>query len=600
VLKTHQCGEITKNDIGQTVTLAGWVDRRRDHGGLIFIDLRDRSGLVQVVYNPETGAEAHRVANDFRGEYVVQVTGEVSPRPEGTVNEKLPTGYVEVVASETSVLNASQTPPFYINKEADVDENVRLRYRYLDLRRRPMLEKMMLRYRMTKFMRDFLDRQGFLEIETPILIKSTPEGARDYLVPSRVQPGKFYALPQSPQQIKQMLMVAGVEKYYQLARCFRDEDLRADRQPEFTQLDLEMSFIEESDILDMMEELLTALTRELRPDATLVTPFPRIPYAEAMARYGSDKPDLRYGLEIGDVGEIAARSDFGVFKQVIEAGGVVKGIVAPGCAAYTRGQQDELRDIAIAHGAKGIVTFGLGEPDTDLGELTMETVRSQVARFFNVELVREMAQRLEAKSGDLLLLVADRDLPACEALGALRLEVAARLKLAPPDVFSYAFVVDFPLLFKDGQSGHYQPMHHPFTAPRVADEGLLDTDPEKVGGRHYDIVCNGYEIAGGSIRIHRADMQRRVFQLLGYSDTEIDDRFGPLLEAFTYGAPPHGGLAAGIDRMAMILTGADTIREVIAFPKTQGATDLTLESPSGVSAEQLHELHLRLEDVEPE
>jgi aspartyl-tRNA synthetase len=592
MLKTHDCGKIGSADVGSQVTLAGWVDRRRDHGGLIFIDLRDRSGIVQAVFNPETAPEPHAIANEMRGEYVVQITGLVSARPEGTVNDRLASGQIEVLASEATILNSSLTPPFYINKDADVDESVRLRYRYLDLRRAPMRHNLELRYGMTKYIRDFLDKRGFWEIETPILIKSTPEGARDYLVPSRVQPGKCFALPQSPQQIKQMLMVAGVEKYFQIARCFRDEDLRADRQPEFTQLDLEMSFVDEEDILGLFEELLTGLVSGLRPDIKLTTPFPRLSYREAMDKYGSDKPDLRFGLELGDVTDIAAQTEFFVFKNAIAEGGCVKGIRAPGCAGYTRAQQDELRKLAIEFGGKGLVTIALDKKEGGLEALDEETVRSQAAKFLSLEQMKGMAARLQAEPGDLLLIAADQTETVAGVLGGLRLEIAKQLKLAPTDQFIIAYVTDFPLLYRDGETGLFQSMHHPFTSPREADMDLLDSEPEKVGGRHYDIVCNGFEIAGGSIRIHNREMQQRIFNLLGYADDDINDRFGPLLTALEYGAPPHGGIAMGIDRMAMLLCDGETIRDVIAFPKTQSAVDLTLDAPSTVTDSQLADLHL--------
>jgi len=430
MLKTHNSAEITTADIGRTVQLAGWVDRRRDHGGLIFIDLRDRSGIVQAVFNPETAPAAHAVASEMRGEYVVQISGQVARRPEGTENPRLPTGDIEVLAAATEILNPSLTPPFYINKEAGVDESVRLKYRYLDLRRPAMRDNLELRYRLVKAIRRFFDGRGFWEIETPILIKSTPEGARDYLVPSRVQPGHCYALPQSPQQIKQMLMVSGVEKYYQIARCFRDEDLRADRQPEFTQLDMEMSFADEDDILGLLEEMLTGLVGELRPDLALTTPFPRLKYREVMDKYGSDKPDLRFGMEIGDLGDIAKDSEFAVFQNAIAAGGVVRGIAAPGCAGYSRQQQDELRRLAQEYGARGLVTIALDEAAGSLDNLTAETVKSQAAKFMTIPQIKGMATRLGAAPGDMLLIVADQPDTTAAVLGALRLEMGHRLGLA--------------------------------------------------------------------------------------------------------------------------------------------------------------------------
>jgi len=596
LLKNHSCGELSKKDVGSQVTLAGWVDRRRDHGGLIFIDLRDREGVVQVVFNPETSAACHKIASEMRSEYVVRVSGEVALRPRGTENPKLPTGYIEVIAHNTAILNPSKTPPFYINEDVEVEESLRLKYRYLDLRRARMKNNLLLRYRVVKFMRDFLDARGFIEVETPILIKSTPEGARDYLVPSRLHPGKFYALPQSPQQLKQLLMVAGMEKYFQIARCFRDEDTRADRQPEFTQLDLEMSFVEEEDILKLMEELFTSMVEAIKPEMRVIKPFPRLTYAEAMERYGIDKPDLRFGLELRDLTDIAAQSDFSVFRSAIAQGGVVKGICAPGCGNYTRRQLDELNKLVQSLGAGGVVTMSLGTAGGSLSDLSIGMVKSVAARFLTLDQIKQMAHRLGADMGDLLLIVAGKPKLVDMTLSQLRLEMGRRLKLADPNLLAFAFVVDFPLFERNEETGRWEPMHHPFTAPRDEDVSLLDSAPEKVRGKHYDFVCNGFEIAGGSIRIHTSQLQRKVFKLLGYSDEEINERFGHLLEAFDYGAPPHGGIAPGIDRIVMLLAGEETIREVIAFPKNQSAADLTFNAPSPVSEEQLAELHLRLRE----
>jgi aspartyl-tRNA synthetase len=596
LLKTHSCGELSKKDVGSQVTLAGWVDRRRDHGGLIFIDLRDREGVVQVVFNPETSASCHKIASEMRSEYVVRVSGEVALRPQGTENPKLPTGDIEVIAHNTAILNSSKTPPFYINEDVEVEESLRLKYRYLDLRRARMKENLLLRHRVVKFMRDFLDARGFVEVETPILIKSTPEGARDYLVPSRLHPGKFYALPQSPQQLKQLLMVAGVEKYFQIARCFRDEDTRADRQPEFTQLDLEMSFIEEEDILKLMEELLTSTVEAIKPEMRVIKPFPRLTYAEAMERYGVDKPDLRFGLELGDLTDIAAQSDFSVFRSAIAQGGRVKGICAPGCGNYTRRQLDELNKLVQSLGVEGVVTISLGTAGGSLSDLSIKMVKSIAARFLSLDQIKQMAHRLGADMGDLLLIVAGNPKLVDMTLSQLRLEMGRRLKLADPNLLAFVFVVDFPLFERNEETGRWEPMHHPFTAPRDEDVSLLDSAPERVRGKHYDFVCNGFEIAGGSIRIHTSELQGRVFKLLGYSAGEINERFGHLLEAFDYGAPPHGGIAPGIDRIVMLLAGEETIREVIAFPKNQSAADLTFNAPSSVSEEQLAELHLRLQE----
>ncbi len=593
MLKSHSCGELNKKHIGTKVTLAGWVDRRRDHGGLIFIDLRDSEGLVQVVFNPETSKQCHQVASDMRSEYVVKVGGKVASRPSGTENPKLATGEIEVIAQDVEILNPSKTPPFYINEDTEVEESLRLRYRYLDLRRTRMRENLILRHKVVKFIRDFLDAKGFMEVETPILIKSTPEGARDYLVPSRLYPGKFYALPQSPQQVKQLLMVAGVEKYYQIARCFRDEDTRADRQPEFTQLDLEMSFIEEEDILSLLEELSTSMVEAVKHDLEVIKPFPHLTYTEAMERYGTDKPDLRFGLEIKDLTDIAAQCDFSVFRSAADRGEKVKGICAPGCAGYSRSQLDELNKLVRELGAEGLVTMSLAASAGSLSNLTTETVKSVAAKFLTMDQIREIAERLGADVGDLLLIIAGKSELVNTALGELRLEIGHRLELDNPRLLAFAFILDFPLL-QGGEEGRWESMHHPFTAPRDEDISLLDTTPEKVRGKHYDMVCNGCEIGGGSLRIYTGELQRRIFRLLGYSDDEIEERFGHLLEAFDYGAPPHGGIALGLDRIMMLLAGVGTIREVIAFPKTQEAADLTFRAPSAVPEEQLAELHLRL------
>jgi len=596
LLKTHSCGQLGKKNVGAEVTLAGWVDRRRDHGGLIFIDLRDREGLVQVVFNPDSSPDCHKIASRMRSEYVIKVSGEVALRPKGTENPKLPTGDIEVIVHSAEILNPSKTPPFYINEEVELEESLRLKYRYLDLRRARMRKNLLLRHRVVKFIRDFLDDKGFIEVETPILIKSTPEGARDYLVPSRVHAGKFYALPQSPQQLKQLLMVAGVEKYFQIARCFRDEDTRADRQPEFTQLDLEMSFVEEEDILRLMEELFTAMVETVRPESKIIKPFSRLSYAEAMERYGIDKPDLRFGLELKDLTDIAAQTEFSIFRSAITEGGKVRGICAPGCGGYSRRQLDELNKLVQSLGAGGLVTIALGAAGGKLDALIIEEVKSVAAKFFTIDQIKQMGQRLGAEKGDLLLIVAGKPGLVDMSLSELRQEMAKRLGLADANTFAFSFIIDFPLLSKNEESGLWEPMHHPFTSPRDEDIPLLDSAPGKVRGRHYDLVCNGYEIAGGSIRVHTSGLQKKLFKLLGYSDEQVEERFGHLLKAFDYGAPPHGGIAAGIDRVVMLLAGEETIREVIAFPKNQSAADLTFDAPSPVSEEQLAELHLRLRE----
>ena len=583
MFKTHNCGELGTRHIGENVTLAGWVHRRRDHGGLIFIDLRDRSGLVQVVFNPELSGEAQEIAPKLRNEFVVQVFGKVSKRPEGTENPKLLTGEVEVIVDQARLLNPAKTPPFEIDGGLEIDENIRLRYRYLDLRRSQMQKNMLLRHRIIKFMRDFLDERGFIEIETPIMIKSTPEGARDYLVPSRVHPGKFYALPQSPQMLKQLLMVAGFEKYFQVARCFRDEDLRADRQPEFTQLDLEMSFVDEEDIIVLIEDMFVSLVETLTPHLRLIKPFPRIKYDDAILKYGTDKPDLRYGLEIRDISDIAKRTEFGLFRSAVDAGGSVRGICAPKCANYSRRQLEELTELVKVHGAKGLLTLPIGD----------ETASSVLAKFLTDEQRHQVASRFDAKQGDLILIIAGETMAVAGSLGALRQEMARRLGLIEPNLLVFCFVVDFRLLEK-GAEGQWQPMHHPFTAPKDADIPLLDSNPAAVHSKHYDLVCNGSELSSGSIRIHNREMQERIFGLLGYSAEQIKQRFGQLTEAFEYGAPPHGGIAPGIDRVVMLLAGEESIREVIAFPKNKSAVDMMFDAPSEVSEEQLKELHLKL------
>jgi len=598
LLKTHSCGELTKKNIGTEVTLAGWVDRRRDHGGLIFIDLRDRGGIIQVVFNPETSKAAHKKASGMRSEYVIQVSGKVASRQKGTENLKLATGEIEVIADSTEILNPSKVPPFYINEDIEVDENLRLKYRYLDLRRARMKKNLQLRHRVVKFTRDFLDGKGFIEIETPILTKSTPEGARDYLVPSRVHPGKFYALPQSPQQMKQLLMVAGLEKYFQIAKCFRDEDTRADRQPEFTQLDLEMSFVDEEDIICLIEELFIALMKNIRPDIKINQPFPHLSYAEAMRDYGTDKPDIRFGMKFQDLTDIFTKTEFSIFRKVIDQGGRVKGICAPSCASYSRSQLDELNKFVVSLGGGGVVTIALGSESGSIDKLKLDDAKSVVTKFLSLEQVKQMAQLFGARAGDLLLIIAGKPKQVDNILSELRLEMGRRLKLADPELFSFAFVRHFPLLRWDEEAGRWEAEHHPFTSPWEEDTALLESAPEKVRGKHYDIVCNGYEIGGGSIRIHKSELQRKIFRLAGYSDKEIDERFGHMLEAFQYGAPPHGGIAIGLDRIVMLLAGEKTIREVIAFPKNQAAVDLTFDAPSLVSQQQLKELHLRLREEE--
>ena len=600
MLKTHNCGELSTVDAGLIVRLAGWVHRRRDHGGLLFLDLRDRSGLVQVVIDPSEAPAAYADADVLRNEWVVAISGEVHIRPEGTENERLATGGIEIHAATVEILNPSKTPPFYINEESDVDEPLRLRYRYLDLRRERMAANLALRHKVVKYIRDFLDSRDFLEIETPMLMKSTPEGARDYLVPSRVHPGYFYALPQSPQQLKQLLMVAGVERYFQIARCFRDEDLRADRQPEFTQLDLEMSFIDENDVLTLMEELYTGLAKATAPAKTVPTPFPRMTYAEAMRRFGSDKPDLRFGLEITDLTDVVRDSGVAVFTSVLaHPGGTVRGIVAPGCARYSRREIDGLTELVRAQGPRGLAAIGLdGESGAPLAELTQENVRSALARHLEVETVRSIAEAMGASFGDMILIVAAQEDVANAGLSTLRNELGARLSLADPEELAFAFVTEFPMFeaASDGDSGAQalNSVHHPFTAPVPEDAGMLEDSPTSVRSRAYDLVVNGMELGSGSIRIHDRALQDRIFALLGHSPEEIQERFGHMLEAFEYGVPPHGGFAPGIDRTVMVLAGEPNIREVIAFPKTQSAQDMMMGAPSAVDDGQLRDLNLQL------
>ncbi|CAI8028233.1 Aspartate--tRNA(Asp/Asn) ligase [Geodia barretti] len=579
-MKTQDCGALRAAHDSTATTLSGWVSRRRDHGGIIFIDLRDRSGYVQIVLNPET-------AERLRSEWCVEVTGTVRLRPEGSENPALPTGEVEVMVEGLTVLNPSLTPPFYITDDVDADESLRLRYRYLDLRRPKMQDNLRLRHQTVKYIRDYLDGHGFLEIETPILIKSTPEGARDYLVPSRTHPGNFYALPQSPQQLKQLLMVSGVERYFQIARCFRDEDLRADRQPEFTQLDLEMSFVEEEDVLGLIEGLYAGLVRELTPQFKIKTPFQRLPYADAMARFGSDKPDLRYGLEMADVSDLAAETEFRVFRGILDRGGIIKAMAVPGKGGLTGADMRRMEDTAKEFGAAGMSHVRLTGDDDDA--LLSPGLRMPV------EWVRRLAERAEAQRGDLILLMAGPARLANQWLAAMRSHLAAQMELADPAMLSFAFVTDFPLFQWDDATERWDSAHHPFTAPAPGCEAMLDgEDLASIPSRAYDLVCNGSELASGSIRIHQRELQEKIFSILGYSAEQISERFGHILEAFDYGAPPHGGIAPGIDRLVAMLAGADSLREVIAFPKTQSGSDLLFGAPSGVDAGQLRDLAIRI------
>lgn len=590
IKRTHYCGELSARESGRTVTLTGWVDTRRDHGGLIFIDLRDRTGLVQIVFSPDIDRVSFEKAEGVRSEYVLAVTGKVSPRPEGTVNPNLATGEIEVLVDEMRILNRAKTPPFYIEDGIDVDENLRLRYRYLDLRRPEMQRAMMLRHRAGKSVRDFLDEHGFWEIETPMLTRSTPEGARDYLVPSRLNPGCFYALPQSPQLFKQILMVAGMDRYYQIVRCFRDEDLRADRQPEFTQIDLEMSFVDVDDVLSLMERMIARLCRDT-VGLEVSTPFPRLTYHEAMDRFGSDKPDTRFGMELVDITDVAAGCGFKVFTAAVEGGGLVKGINAKGCGGtFSRKDIDDLTKFVSIYKARGLAYL----------IITAGGIKSPIAKFFSEEELQTIRERFKAEEGDLLLFVADTASVVAAALGALRLHLAERLDLIPRDRYDFLWVTDFPLLDYDEEEKRWVAMHHPFTSPREEDIPLLQTDPGKVRARAYDMVLNGVEIGGGSIRIHRRDVQEMMFDAIGLTREEAAEKFGFMLEAFEYGTPPHGGIAFGFDRLIMLLTGKKTIRDVIAFPKTQSASDLMTMAPGPVDERQLRELHIKTTVKKPE
>jgi len=587
MLKSHNCGELRAAHVGEEVVLAGWVNRRRDHGGVVFLDLRDRSGIVQVVANPDESSDVLALAQRVRNEYVLQVKGIVHARPEGLVNPALATGEVEVVINELAILNPAKTPPFYIYDDSPVEETIRLKYRYLDLRRSRMQRNIILRHRVIKHIRDFLDERDFVEIETPILFKTTPEGARDYLVPSRLHPGNFYALPQSPQQLKQLLMVAGFERYFQIARCFRDEDQRGDRQPEFTQLDMEMSFVEREDVMALVEEMMISIVENCTERSFLAKPFPRMSYDEAISRYGTDRPDIRFGMQLVDISDLVAECGFGVFSKTVAQGGLVKGVRAPNCGMYSRRQIDELTEMVKRGGAKGLAWMALGEEGG---------VRSSFAKFLNEDEVGAIIARMEGEPGDLLLFVADKSKVVNTALGNLRLQLGNRLGLRNGDTLAFCWVIDFPLFEWDEEGQRWDPSHHLFTSPCPEDLPLLDTDPGAARGQQYDLVCNGAEVAGGSIRIHQREVQEKIFGLIGLDTDVARERFGHMLEAFEYGTPPHGGIAPGIDRLVMLLAGEPNIREVIAFPKSQQAADLMAGAPSAAEPEQLRELHIAIVD----
>ena len=584
--KTHTCGELRANQAGTDVTLAGWVNKRRVFGGINFIDLRDRFGLVQVVTDPVEYPEAHLALEKVRPEWVIQVEGKVRLRPEGLANSSMPTGEVEVLAYKVNILNQAKTTPITISKEEDENEEIRLRYRYLDLRRERLRKNIILRHKVVKFIRDYLDKRGFLEIETPILFKTTPEGARDYLVPSRVYPGEFYALPQSPQQLKQLLMVAGMERYFQIARCFRDEDQRGDRQPEFTQLDLEMSFVEREDVMQLTEDLFTKMVAQVVPEKRLLaSPWPRLTYQEAMDRFGKDNPDLRYEMELQDITDLAGKSGFQVFESTVKNGGEVRGIKASGLGDYSRKQLDELTDFAKKYGAQGLAYLAINNE----GEQ-----RSSFAKFTKPEIMNSILKTMQAQPGDLLLFIADKLAIVYEVLGRLRVLLAERLGIIDKDVLAFCWVIDFPFVVWNDEENRWDPSHHLFTSPMAEDIPLLDTDPGKARGQQYDLVLNNYEVGGGSIRIHDRDLQEKVFKLIGLDPEVARERFGHMLEAFEYGTPPHGGIAPGIDRICMILADEPNIREVIAFPKSQTARDLMAGAPSPAESTQLKELHLKI------
>jgi len=583
-IRTKYCGELRKSDAGSTVILNGWVNRRRDLGQLIFVDLRDRSGLVQVVFDPETlGPEQFQQAEGLRSEYVIAVQGQVVARPEGQVNPNLATGEVEVLVSSLVVLAEAKAPPFPIDRAEEVDELLRLKYRYLHLRSRELQEALAMRHRITAAVRSFLDSQGFLEVETPMLIRSTPEGARDYVVPSRVHPGSFYALPQSPQLFKQLLMIGGFDRYYQIARCFRDEDLRADRQPEFTQIDVEMSFVDREAVMNMMEAMILHVFREVK-GIDLPAPIPRLSYREAMDRFGTDKPDTRFGLEIHDLTASLKNSEFRVFAETAAAQGVIRGINVKGGASFTRRQIDRLSEQAQAWGAKGLIWLAVEEGQ----------VRSPIAKFLKEEEVEAITKELAAEVGDLVLIVAGGYDLVCDVLGRLRLLLGRELGLMDENAYNLLWVVDWPLLVYDEEAGRYVAAHHPFTAPLDEDEHLLETDPGRVRAKAYDMVLNGVELGGGSIRITNRRLQERMFAALGFTMEEARRQFGYFLEAFEYGAPPHGGIAFGLDRLVMLLAKRQSIRDVIAFPKTVSASDLMIEAPAPISEAQLKELKINL------
>ncbi len=585
MLRTHTCNDLDSSHTGGEVTLCGWVHRRRDHGGLIFIDLRDRYGITQIVSDPNVSAECHKLADRVRPEYVIAVKGTVRKRPEGMKNPKMKTGEIEVLIKDFKILNAAKTPPFEIDQEKDVGEELRLKYRYLDLRRERMKNNILMRHKVIKLIRDLMDEKGFVEVETPILIKGTPEGSREYLVPSRLYPGTFYVLPQSPQQLKQLLMVAGMDRYFQIARCFRDEDQRGDRQPEFTQLDMEMSFVDEEDIMGLNEEIMIKVVEKLVPEKKIIKkPFPRLTWKEAMDKYGSDKPDLRFGMEIADVGDLVKDSGFKVFSDALKLGGYVRALKVEGGATFPRREIDELTEIAKIYGAKGLAYI----------QVTDDGPKSSLLKFFKDEEVKNILARVKAASGDIIFFAADRYKTVCETLGHIRLACAEKFRLRDPGLFAFCWICDFPMFEWNDQEQNLQAAHHPFTSPREEDVKLLDNKPESVRAKAYDLALNGSEVAGGSIRIHDAQLQAKIFDILKISKENAQKRFGHLLHAFEFGAPPHGGIAWGLDRLIMLLRDEPNIREVIAFPKDQKAKDLMLNAPSEMPEQQIAEMHIKI------
>ncbi|MFA5829730.1 MAG: aspartate--tRNA ligase [Candidatus Gracilibacteria bacterium] len=586
MLRTHTCNELTETNVDQKVTLCGWVHRRRDHGGMIFIDLRDRYGLTQVAADPTVSPEGYKILDEARSEFVLKIEGSVRKRPEGMKNSKMTTGGIEVVVNSAEILNRSKTPPFEIDQDKEVNEELRLKYRYLDIRRERMKNNLIMRHNVIKKIRDYMDSKGFLEIETPILIKGTPEGSREYLVPSRLYPGKFFVLPQSPQQLKQLLMVASMDRYFQIARCFRDEDQRGDRQPEFTQLDVEMSFIEQEDIIQLNEELMINLVETLVPHKKIQKkPFPRMTWQESMDKYGSDKPDIRFGMEIVDVSDLVKESGFKVFADAVKAGGVVRALKVEGGNKFTRKEIDELTELAQSFGAKGLAYI----------QIAPEGPKSSLLKFFKDEEVKALVEKTKAQSGDIIFFGAGEFLKVCEVLGKIRLACGDKMNLRDNNVFAFCWVYDFPLFEWSATEQRLNSAHHPFTSPKDEDVAMLDTAPEKVRAKAYDLALNGNEIGGGSIRIHTPELQSKIFDTLGISKDDAQRRFGHLLHAFEFGAPPHGGIAWGIDRLIMLFQDEANIREVMAFPKDQKAKDLMLNAPSEMPDEQIAELHIRID-----